>query len=338
MMNWISVLRPFARLLVLLPAIAAFAADANAVAEESKTGARAPATITNSIGLMLVRVPAGEFLMGGQEPAEKVCVTFPYVNTTPEDFADEYPQHRVVISRAFLLGQFEVTLGQFRQFCEATGYETEAERDGTGGWGYEPDTGKCVGRRPQYNFRQVGFPQSDDHPVLNVTFRDAVAFCSWVSKKEGQRYRLPTEAEWEYACRAGSTTRFHFGDDPAELPRYAYVVNVPGRDEFAHVQHQVHFLRPGESLTAKVGSRLPNAFGLYDMLGNVWEWTNDWHSDDYYAWSPTVDPTGPGEGSRRIRRGGGWNSFPIYGRCSYRNLDALDSRSIHFGFRVACDE
>jgi sulfatase modifying factor 1 len=326
-----------AQLSTFLIAISFFAVYANVAADEPKLGNGEPAVLTNSIGLKLVRIPAGEFLMGGQEPAEKICAAFPYANKTPEDFADEYPQHRVVISHEFRLGQFEVTVGQFQQFCNATGYRTDAERDGTGGWGYEPETGKCVGRRPQYNFHQVGFPQSDDHPVLNMTFYDAVAFCNWLSKKEGKRYRLPSEAEWEYACRAGTTTRYSFGDDPAELPRYAHVINVPGRDVFTSVQHQVHLLKAGESLTAKVGSRLPNAWGLYDMLGNVWEWTNDWQSDDYYSWSPAADPTGPGDGDLRIRRGGGWNTFPIYARPGFRNFDRMDSRCIHFGFRVACD-
>jgi sulfatase modifying factor 1 len=310
----------------------------NVGAEDASGADRKPAVITNSIGLKLVRIAAGEFLMGGEESAEKVCAAFPYVGNRPEVFADEYPQHRVVISHAFLLGQFEVTVGQMRQFCDAAGYRTEAERDGTGGWGYERETGKCVSRRPQFSFREVGFPQSDDHPVLNVTFKDAVAFCSWLSKKEGKRYRLPTEAEWEYACRAGTTGRYPFGDDPADLPRYAYVINVPGRDPFEAVQDQIHFLKPGESLTAKVGSRLPNAWGLYDMLGNVWEWTNDWERDDYYDWSPPIDPTGPGEGTMRIRRGGSWNTFPVYARPGFRNFDSTDSRCIHIGFRVACDE
>src|SRR5687767_3693007 len=158
--------------------------------------------VRNSIGVALIRVPAGEFLMGGQEDEPRLLADFPEMKRQPGYFAGEYPQHRVRISHDLLVGQFEVKIGEFRQFVEATGFRTEAERDGTGGWGYEPNSGKCVGRRPHFTWREVGFPQSDDHPVVNVTFSDAVAFCNWLSKKEGKRYRLPSEAEWEYVCRA----------------------------------------------------------------------------------------------------------------------------------------
>jgi formylglycine-generating enzyme required for sulfatase activity len=288
--------------------------------------------------LALVRIAAGEFLMGGQEPEDRLIGTFPEMKRQPGYFSDEYPQHRVVISHDFLIGQYEVTVGQFRQFASATGYKTEAEIDGEGGWGYEPSTGKSIGRRPHFNWRDPGFPQTDDHPVVNVTWFDAVAFCNWLGKKEGQRYRLPTEAEWEYACRAGTAFRYYHGDDPSELHRYAYLRNVAGRDKFGNVQDQLHFLKAGESLTAKVGSRRPNAWGLYDMLGNVWEWTNDWKDDTYFQWTPTVDPTGPGEAYSRVRRGGGWNTFPMYARCAFRNLDDPHTRCLNFGFRVVCDE
>ena len=113
------------------------------------------------------------------------------------------------ITRPFYLGVYEVTVGQFRQFVEATDYRTEAERDGEGGWGW---TGKkWDGRKPEFTWRNIGIPQPDAYPVVNVSWNDAVAFCQWLSGKEGRTYRLPTEAEWEYACRAGTTTPFHWG-------------------------------------------------------------------------------------------------------------------------------
>ena len=174
---------------------------------------------TNSIGIKLEPIPAGEFLMGGQETAEELVKGFAAYKRSPDFFADEYPRHRVRITRPFYFGKFEVTVGQFRKFVEAAGYKTEAETDGQGGWGYDPVTGKCNGRELRFNWKNTGFPQTDEHPVLNVTWNDAVAFCRWLSKKEGTTYRLPTEAEWEYACRAGTTTRYNNGDDPDELPK-----------------------------------------------------------------------------------------------------------------------
>jgi formylglycine-generating enzyme required for sulfatase activity len=293
---------------------------------------------TNSVGIQLVRLPAGSFWMGGHEPATALCAAFAEYGRKPEEFADEYPQHRVEITRPFWLGAHEVTVGQFRQFTQQTGYRTQAERDGQGGWGYDPATGRCSGRHPQFTWANPGFPQTDQHPVLNVTWDDAVAFCQWLSEKEGRRYRLPTEAEWEYACRAGSHARYPHGDDPAGLRQTAHLRNLERAAAYADVQDQVHHLAPGESLTAPVGSKAPNPWGLYDMLGNVWEWTADWYGEDFYARSPLQDPRGPAEGSVRVRRGGAWNTFPLYARPAYRNWNSPNTRCINLGFRVARDD
>jgi formylglycine-generating enzyme required for sulfatase activity len=319
----------------LLLALVAFCC--RAVAQDS-TPARAPVVLTNSIGMQIVRIPAGEFWMGAQEPAEEVCKTFASYGCKPEEFSDEYPRHQVKITRPFLLGRYEVTVGQFRQFTTDAGYQTQAEADGNGGWGYDPATGICSGRHAKFNWREPGFPQTDDHPVLNVTWNDAVAFCGWLSRKEGQTYRLPSEAEWEYACRAGTTTRYFHGNDPAGLPKFARLINALSDKEYANVQDQVHFLKPGESLTAKVGSYQPNPWGLFDMTGNVWEWTSDWYGEDYYAHSPTSDPRGPTNANVKIRRGGAWNTFPLYARISYRNWNSLTTRCINLGFRVVREE
>jgi formylglycine-generating enzyme required for sulfatase activity len=251
--------------------------------------------ITNSIGMKLVLIPAGEFMMGGGESAEELVKAFAAYKRKAEFFIDEYPRHRVRISKPFYLGKYEVTVGQFRRFVNDTGYKTEAETDGTGGWGYNPQTGQCEGRKPEFNWLNPGFEQSDNHPVLNVTWNDAMAFCRWLSAKEGKTYRLPTEAQWEYACRAGSTTRYCYGDDEAGLGEYAwYGANWGGK-------------------THPVGEKKANAWGLYDMHGNVWEWCADWYDNSYYAKSPTDDPTGPVTGSYRVHRGGGW--FVVAGFC-----------------------
>ncbi|MCE5266806.1 MAG: CapA family protein, partial [Planctomycetaceae bacterium] len=226
-------------------------------------------------------------------------------------------------------------VGQFRRFAEETGYKTEAERDGTGGWGYNPKTAKCEGRDPKYNWRNPGFAQTDDHPVLNVTWYDAVAFCQWLSHKEKEDYRLPTEAEWEYSARAGATTRYANGDNPDALAKIGNVLDSTGRTTFPHVQELD--IPPSGNLrfTVPVGQFPPNRFGLCDVHGNVWEWCSDWHGEDYYAHSPTDDPKGPPSGRVRIRRGGGWNSFPLWARAAMRNWNTPGSRCVNLGFRIA---
>jgi formylglycine-generating enzyme required for sulfatase activity len=309
-----------------------------------------PHELTDSIGLKLVLVPAGEFLMGSTESVDELLKTFPAYKVAAKTdylFQDEFPRHRVRITKPFYLGQCEVTVGQFKKFVAASGYKTEAERTdpgrneveradrarlGNGGWGYNAQTRTCEGRDPKYNWLHPGFAQTDDHPVVNVTWNDAAAFCQWLSRSEGKTYRLPSEAQWEYACRGGSTTRYSNGDDPGQLARVAHVQDAAGRDEFPHVQE---ILMPKDGkFTAAVAGLPANRFGLNDMHGNVWEWCADWYAKDYYAHSPLEDPTGPDSGVRRVRRGGGWNSFPLYARSSFRNWNTPCSRCVNLGFRV----
>ncbi len=162
-------------------------------------GTDPPKPITNSIGMKLVLIPAGTFLMGSPDEDKDAR-------------GDETPPHPVRITRPFYLGATEVTRGQFRRFVDDAGYQTEAEKDGKGGLGWNEETKKFE-QNPRYTWQNPGFEQTDEHPVVNVTWNDAVAFAQWLSRKEGKTYRLPTEAEWEYACRAGTTTRFSNGDD-----------------------------------------------------------------------------------------------------------------------------
>lgn len=184
----------------------------------------------NTIGMRFVLVPAGEFLMGSDESPETLATDYPgYSRKRLADLRDETPVHAVRISRPFYLGQLEVTLGQFRYFVEAAGYVPESVADGTGGYGYNPayDPDKSArgdafdGRNRRYSWQNPGFYQSDAHPVVNITWNDAMAMAEWLSRKEGRRYRLPTEAEWEYACRAGTQTRYYSGNDPASLVKIA---------------------------------------------------------------------------------------------------------------------
>ena len=302
-----------------------------------------PKVIENSLGMKFVLVPAGEFLMGSDESPASLAKDYPhYQQERLSSLADEAPVHRVRLSQAFFLGQHEVTVGQFSQFLEASGYVPESIADGTGGYGYNPGYDPATtergdafeGRNPKYSWRNPGFAQSQNEPVLNVTWHDAVAMARWLSQQEGKTYRLPTEAEWEYACRAGSQTRHASGSDPQSLARVANTFDAdaathwPQWKSFALKEHD------GYAFTAPVGSFAPNAFGLYDMLGNAWEWVADRYQEDYYADSPVQDPKGPQTGSMRVRRGGSWHTWSLYARCSYRNINTESSRYTLLGMRL----
>jgi formylglycine-generating enzyme required for sulfatase activity len=308
----------------------------------AETGTAAK-VIENSLGMKFVLVPAGTFLMGSDETPEALAKSYPqYEEKRFRDIFDEAPVHKVRITRAFFLGQHEVTVGQFRRFLKASGYTAESERDGTGGYGYNVnyDPAKSAwgdtfeGRDPKYSWRNPGFPQTDDHPVLNVTWNDAVAMAAWLSKTEGKRYRLPTEAEWEYACRAGSRTRYYSGDDPQSLLGIANgfdidtAANWPEWKQYALQGHD------GFAFTAPVGSFAANTMGVYDMLGNAWEWVADYYDENYYAHSPVDDPQGPPSANVRLRRGGSWQTWAFYSRCSYRNWNSPETRYTLVGMRL----
>jgi formylglycine-generating enzyme required for sulfatase activity len=189
------------------------AAMATCLSSAEQAMAQADKQLSNSIGMKLVLIPAGTFQMG--------------TRLTPVEVHQRYPggkvgyytgesQHQVKLTKSFYLGVHEVTVGQFRKFVEAEGYKTDAERDGKGGYGYDAETGR-FSQDTKYSWRNPGFDQDDKHPVVNVSWNDGVAFCKWLSRVEGREYRLPTEAEWEYSCRAGSSREFAFGDDAEQL-------------------------------------------------------------------------------------------------------------------------
>jgi formylglycine-generating enzyme required for sulfatase activity len=184
--------------------------------------------------------------------------------TDPNARADEKPRHEIVVEDAFYLGACEVTVGEFRAFVEATHYRTKPERDGRGGAIYDLEQKKTVFKL-EFNWRTPGFPrdQADDEPVVQVCREDVSAFCEWLTRREGVQYRMPTEAEWEYACRAGSDSLWCFGNDKEAISDYAWF-----RGNADHTTHPV-------------GRKHPNAFGLYDMHGNVWEWCKDRYLPGY---------------------------------------------------------
>ena len=293
--------------------------------------------ITNTVGMKLKRLPAGEFLMGSTPGDVDEVVKFdPSVKKS--DLADEQPQHRVRITQPYYLGLHEVTKGEFAQFVNATGHKTEAETDGKGGWGYNATT-KSSEQDVRYSWRATGFSQTDSHPVVNVTWNDAVAFCAWLSRQERKTYRLPTEAEWEYACRAGTQSLFATGSGPASLEGFANVRDASFEIKFPQGDYgkypSVKF-DDDWSFTSPAGRFKPNAFGLYDMHGNVWEWCQDVYDAKAYerGGNLSVDPAVSLGGSVRVRRGGGWSGSAWSCRSAARDGDDPSFRGSSLGFRV----
>jgi len=316
----------------------------------------------NSLGMALVELPAGDFIMG-EESYNKVNTAHRTSVQVGQDLQDDHPALPVRLTKSFAMGATEVTVGQFRKFIDATGYKTDAERTGRGAYVFHPDAKTEPDRFAPVataNWRTPGFEQTDDHPITCVSWNDANAFCAWLSKSEGATYRLPTEAQWEYACRGGTTTIYSSGDDPDLLDAHANVAD--GALEAKHpsvvARQRSDRLGPtdgdGVPYTAPVGKFKPNVFGLYDMHGNVWEWTADRYQDRLYAERQkelselrrmkkeviSVDPTGPETtpqhkyGDWRSLRGGSWYVSAISCRSASRSFaEAGDSLS-YIGFRV----
>ena len=318
--------------------IVLFATAATAFSETKEPPKKAAVDLGGGVKMELVLIPAGEFKMGSGESAEETAVFFKKNYgmdfLTADSFKDEHPQHRVRITKPFYLGAYHVTRGQFRQFVKDSGYKTDAEKgDNPGAYGWDAKK-KTFDFNKDYSWRNAGFEQTDEHPVVNVSWNDAVAFCKWLSKKEGKTYRLPTEAEWEYACRAGTTTRYSSGDDPETLAKVANVADATARAKFPDWKWTIK-ASDGYVFTAPVGKFKPNAFGLYDMHGNAWQWCADWYDADYYTKSPTDDPTGPSGGSDRVSRGGSWINGAWYCRSAGRYSREPGFRVIILGFRAS---
>jgi formylglycine-generating enzyme len=201
---------------------------------------------------------------------------------------DNETQHPVTITKPFYMQTTEVTQGQWQAVM-----------------GTEPWKGLAV------------ITEGPNYPATCVSWEHAVAFCEKLSTKEGKTYRLPTEAEWEYACRAGTETTWSFGNDEKLLDDYAW-----------------YRWGEGKGLLKQVGLKKPNAFGLYDMHGNVFEWCSDYYGEDYYQQSPEKDPQGPTQGSSRVLRGGSWYDLTRLTRSADRSWDVADYRNGSYGFRL----
>jgi formylglycine-generating enzyme len=313
-------------------------------AEEARKARRAWAAyrhvepeLVSSVGTRLVLIPAGEFQMGAtQAQLDKLARAD---SSFTKDFSDQdSPQHPVRITRPFYLGTCEVTKGQFRKFVEEMNYVTDAEKDGNGGVGYngKDNVVEAFQPEPKFTWRDWGIAQRDEEPVVNVSYNDAWAFCDWLRKKDGRQYRLPTEAEWEYACRAGTTGLYYCGDDSEDLAGIANVADGSALEKFPTWDFTIAS-SDGWPAAAPVGKLRANNFGLHDMTGNVWEWCEDWFDPKYYANSPIDDPPGPAEGKQRVLRGGGWRNAAAVCISAQRFGETPNDRSCFRGFRVAVD-
>jgi formylglycine-generating enzyme required for sulfatase activity len=272
---------------------------------------------TNSLGIKLVLIPPGKITMGSP--------------VTEEGRVPDEQEHEVEITRPFYMGAYEVTVGQFRKFVEETNYRTDSEK-GIGCFGFDP-TVKTLELSPRYSWRNPGWEVTDQHPVVNLSWNDAQAFCAWLGKKEGKIYRLPTEAEWEYACRAGAQTHYAFGDDAEELVHAGNVTDASAKKLFPFWTTIAG--DDGHAFTAPVGSYRPNAFGLYDTHGNAAEWCADWY---VYAYPESRrDPAGPPSGIKRVTRGGCWADYPLQCQSAHRAPLEPDRYTVGTGLRVALD-
>jgi formylglycine-generating enzyme required for sulfatase activity len=279
----------------------------------------------------LLRVSLGSFVMGapaGEEEREEV----------PPPFRGQaVPQHQVNIGYTFWMGRYPVTRDEFAAFVAATGHNASGSCWGLGSDGtWQEFQGS--------DWRNPGFAQAGNHPVVCVSWQDAIAYLDWLGRTTGKTYRLPSEAEWEYVARAGTPTARFWGDGRAGACRYANTADETFRTSlnFPIAPGRYFGCSDGHVYTSPVGSFASNPWGFHDMLGNVWQWTSDcWHPN--YKETPATGlpwgASGDGVCDQRVGRGGSWYSiFPWRVRAASRVRYTLDNRDSNLGFRVARTE
>jgi len=233
---------------------------------------------TNSLGMEFVWIPPGRFVMGEHGP-------------DPDTFDFMQAPHEVVLTKGFHLGKYPVTRGQFTEYLTESG-----------------------GRMMTEDWRNPGFQQTNAHPVVNVSWHEAEDYCEWLSQSEGSKYRLPTETDWEYACRAGSAI-------PSQNHRHPEMLR------------EIAWFKDNSRKTYPVGKKRANDWGLFDMFGNVWEWCSDYWSDLSHA-TRCIDPLSPLTGVNKILRGGAFSCVAAVCRASYRYAIVPETTSNQIGFRV----
>jgi sulfatase modifying factor 1 len=251
----------------------------------------------------MIWVEGGSFMMGSNDGEE-----------------DEKPVHEVNL-KGFFMGKYEVTRGQFRKFVDATNYQTEAEKDG-GAWIWSSEEKKWL-KKEGLNWKKDAkgndcYKTKENHPVIFVSHNDAIAYINWLKSTSNKKYRLPTEAEWEYAAKGGNKN---------SLYKYAGSNNIDEVAWYGNANDETH----------PIGTKKANALGIFDMTGNVWEWCNDWYDKNHYQYSMKSNPEGLLTGVYRVLRGGSFDYLTDDCRPANRNLNKPSIRSNFIGFRLACD-
>jgi sulfatase modifying factor 1 len=258
--------------------------------------------MSNSGDIEMVWVEGGSYLMGSNEGEE-----------------DEKPVHEVNL-KGFYMGKYEVTRGQFRKFIEATTYQTEAEKDG-GAWIWSSEEKTWV-KKEGLNWKKDAkgnncYKTKENHPVIFVSYNDAIAYINWLNSTANKKYRLPTEAEWEYAAKGGNKI---------SLYKYAGSDNIDEVAWYGDANDETH----------SIGTKKANALGIFDMTGNVWEWCSDWYDKNYYQYSAESNPEGVFTGDCRVLRGGSFSNDADNCRPALRNINKPNFRNDFIGFRLAC--
>ena len=270
----------------------------------------------------LVVVAGGRFLMGaapGEEEREGA----------PESYRGR-SQPRVSVSvESFMLGRYEVTRGEFAAFVAETGRATQGNC-----WYWDFSDSKAKNDDPAKNWRNPGFPQTNRHPVVCVDWNDAQAYVAWLGRKTGKAYRLPSEAEWEYAARAGTRTTRPWGNAAGGACDHANVWDESAKGTYSNAIN-LHPCSDGFVRTAPAGSFQPNRFGLYDVIGNVLEWVEDCWNGTLAEMPANGAARLSGDCSRRVGRGGSWADDPGLARPASRGRNGTGDRSDFLGFRVA---
>ena len=288
-------------------------------------GALQTIDLDKNLELQMVKIKAGNFIMGSSDSDQ-------------DAWAEEKPQHEVKLTRDFLIGKYPVTFDEFAFFVKEEGFRTECERNGKGSWGYDSATNRRIGKaQPVYNWRNPGFPQTGKDPVVNVTWNDAQAFCRWLSKKKGLTCELPTEAQWEFACRAGGTSRYLTGNEPQTLSGFANVADVTLKQKQIKGYDNAQYFpfADGFVFTSPVDSMRPNNWGLHDMSGNVAQWCSDSYDEHFYTEKSKDDPyCSQQNNDTHVLRGSSWFQSPKSCRVAYRfGIESSFSNDL-IGFRV----